>query len=86
MEESQKYPLDQLVAIKQKRLEEAERVLAEKKSILAQEEQKLAALEKKTGRSQRTLQRKIDSVPRKARRRNRNRQNPADEAVPKTRD
>lgn len=47
MEESEKYPLDQLVAIKQKRLEEAEKVLAEKKSILAQEEQKLAALEKK---------------------------------------
>ena len=47
MEESEKYPLDQLVAIKQKRLEEAEKVLAEKKSILAQEEQKLATLEKK---------------------------------------
>jgi hypothetical protein len=31
MEESEKYPLDQLVAIKQKRLEEAEKVLAEKK-------------------------------------------------------
>ena len=51
MEESQKYPLDQLVAIKQKRLEEAERVLAEKKSIQAQEEQKLAALEKKRRKS-----------------------------------
>jgi flagellar biosynthesis chaperone FliJ len=47
MEESQKYPLDQLVAIKQKRLEEAEKVLTEKKAILAQEEEKLAALEKK---------------------------------------
>lgn len=47
MEESEKYPLDQLVAIKKKRLEEAEKVLAEKKSILAHEEQKLAALEKK---------------------------------------
>ncbi len=47
MEESEKYPLDQLVAIKQKRLEEAERVLAEKKSILSQEEQKLITLEKK---------------------------------------
>jgi len=43
----EEYPLDQLVAIKQKRLEEAERVLAEKKSILAQEEQKLLNLEKK---------------------------------------
>ena len=47
MEESEKYPLDQLVAIKQKRLEEAEKALAEKKAILAQEEAKLAALEKK---------------------------------------
>ncbi len=47
MEESEKYPLDQLVAIKQKRLEEAEKVLAEKKSILAGEEQKLLNLEKK---------------------------------------
>lgn len=43
----EEYPLDQLVAIKQKRLEEAEKVLAEKKSILAQEEQKLLNLEKK---------------------------------------
>ncbi|HEX4839122.1 MAG TPA: type III secretion T3S chaperone [Rhabdochlamydiaceae bacterium] len=43
----EEYPLDQLVAIKQKRLEEAEKVLAEKKNILAQEEQKLATLEKK---------------------------------------
>ena len=47
MEESEKYPLDQLVAIKQKRLEEAEKVLAEKKSILAGEEQKLLNLKKK---------------------------------------
>ena len=47
MEDASKYPLDQLVAIKQKRLEEAEKVLAEKKAILAQEEQKLDTLEKK---------------------------------------
>ena len=47
MEEPEKYPLDQLVAIKQKRLEEAEKALAEKKAILAQEEEKLASLEKK---------------------------------------
>lgn len=47
MEDSPKYPLDQLVAIKQKRLEEAEKVLAEKKEILAKEEQKLVSLEKK---------------------------------------
>jgi len=47
MEESQKYPLEQLALIKQKRLEEAEKVLAQKKAILAQEEEKLATLEKK---------------------------------------
>ncbi len=44
---AEEYPLEQLVAIKQKRLEEAEKALAEKKAILAQEEEKLAALEKK---------------------------------------
>jgi flagellar biosynthesis chaperone FliJ len=44
---AEKYPLEQLVAIKQKRLEEAEKVLAEKKGILAQEQQKLADIEKK---------------------------------------
>ena len=44
---TEKYPLDQLVAIKQKRLEEAEKVLAEKRSILATEQQKLLELEKK---------------------------------------
>ena len=44
---TEKYPLDQLVAIKQKRLEEAEKVLTEKKNLLAQETDKLAALEKK---------------------------------------
>jgi len=41
------YPLEQVVAIKQKRLEEAEKILADKKAILAQEEQKLVTLEKK---------------------------------------
>lgn len=42
-----KYPLDQLATIKQKRLEEAEKVLREKKEAQAKEEEKLAGLEKK---------------------------------------
>lgn len=46
MEEKQKYPLEQLVTIKQKRLEEAEKVLLEKKQALEKEQDKLSALEK----------------------------------------
>ncbi len=46
MSKTPHYPLEQLVAIKQKRLEEAEKVLREKKLILEQEEKKLADLEK----------------------------------------
>ncbi len=38
---AKKYPLEQLVIIKQKRLEEAERELREKKELLAQAEEKL---------------------------------------------
>ncbi len=41
------YPLDQLVQIKQKRLEEAEKVLRDKKEALAIEQEKLTQLEKK---------------------------------------
>lgn len=44
---NEKYPLDQLVAIKQKRLEESEKVLAEKKRILEEENGKLSTLKKK---------------------------------------
>lgn len=44
---SQKYPLDQLTQIKQKRLEEAEKILREKKEMLAKEQEKLTQLEKK---------------------------------------
>lgn len=40
------YPLEQLVAIKQKKLEDAEKVLREKKKNLEKEEQKLVELEK----------------------------------------
>lgn len=47
MEDEGKYPLDQLVAIKQRRLEAAEKLLADKKAILAKEEEKLEGLEKK---------------------------------------
>ena len=44
---TEKYPLDQLVEIKQKRLEESEKVLREKKRILEEEQGKLVTLEKK---------------------------------------
>ncbi|MGH2639687.1 MAG: type III secretion T3S chaperone, partial [Rhabdochlamydiaceae bacterium] len=43
----QQYPLDQLAQIKQKRLEEAEKILREKKEVLAREQEKLTQLEKK---------------------------------------
>lgn len=39
------YPLEQLVIIKQKKLEEAEKVLREKKNALLKEEEKLAQVE-----------------------------------------
>jgi chromosome segregation ATPase len=40
-----KYPLEQLAFVKQKKLEEAEKVLREKKAILIEEETKLRAVE-----------------------------------------
>ncbi len=46
MEEKEKYPLEQVAQIKQKRLEEAERVLEEKRAALAKEQEKLEGLEK----------------------------------------
>jgi flagellar biosynthesis chaperone FliJ len=45
-ESSQHYPLEQIAIIKQKKLDEAERVLREKKKALEREEEKLAAVEK----------------------------------------
>lgn len=45
-ESSQQYPLEQIAIIKQKKLDEAERVLREKKKALEREEEKLAAVEK----------------------------------------
>lgn len=41
-----KYPLEQLVQIKQKKLEEAERLLREKKELLIKEQEKLEKVEK----------------------------------------
>jgi len=46
VEEGQQYPLEQLAIIKQKKLEEAERILQEKKKALEKEEEKLAVVEK----------------------------------------
>ena len=47
MEESSlHYPLEQVVIIKQKKLEEAERILREKKKALEREQEKLIAVEK----------------------------------------
>lgn len=43
----EKYPLEQLRTIKQKRFEEAEKVLKEKKRLLEEEQKKLSQLEKK---------------------------------------
>jgi flagellar biosynthesis chaperone FliJ len=40
------YPLEQLATIKQRKLEEAERLLEEKKQLLLKEEKKLRAVEK----------------------------------------
>ncbi len=42
----QKYPLEQLVLIKQKKLEEAEKTLRDKKKALEEEEKKLLTVEK----------------------------------------
>jgi len=44
---SDAYPLEELVIIKQRRLEAAEKKLLQKKTVLSREEEKLASLEKK---------------------------------------
>jgi len=46
MEESQGYPLEQIAIIKQKKLDEAEKVLREKKKALEKEEEKLLVVQK----------------------------------------
>jgi hypothetical protein len=43
--EQKHYPLEQVILIKQKRLEEAEKVLQEKKELLIKEEQKMKKVE-----------------------------------------
>lgn len=58
----EKYPLDQLALIKQKRLEEAEKVLREKKEALAKEEEKLAHLEKKRDEVKTHYQEKLSQL------------------------
>ncbi|MCH9612768.1 MAG: hypothetical protein S4CHLAM102_12650 [Chlamydiia bacterium] len=54
------YPLAQLEQIKQKRLEEAEKVLAEKKEALKKEEEALVQAEKKRDEVKAHKQEKID--------------------------
>ena len=49
-----KYPLEQVALIKQRRLEEAERVLKEKQAALQKELEILKEAEKKTGCSARS--------------------------------
>ncbi len=46
MDKSTTYPLEQITTIKQKKLDEAERVLREKKALLEQEREKLLKVEK----------------------------------------
>lgn len=46
MKKSKEYPLEQVALIKQKKLDEAEKVLREKKRLLTQEEEKLKTVEK----------------------------------------
>ncbi len=62
MQEPEKYPLDQLLSIKLKRLEESEKVLLEKKKILAEEEKKLADLEKKRDEVKEHYQTKLNQL------------------------
>ncbi len=47
VEPSDTYPLEQLILIKKRRLEEAEKILSQKKILLSQEQEKLVSLEKK---------------------------------------
>ncbi len=57
-----KYPLEQLASIKQKRLEVAERELAEKKKQLAFEEDKLEIFSKKRDQVKEHYQSKLDQL------------------------
>lgn len=46
MEDERNYPLEQIATIKQKKFDEAEKVLRDKKKVLEQEEERLVAVEK----------------------------------------
>lgn len=56
---SSRYPLEQVKQIKEKRLQEAEKVLKEKKEELAKEQEKLRAVEKERDE---VLQHRIDKL------------------------
>jgi hypothetical protein len=62
MESSSKYPLHQLTLIKQKRLDEAEKVLREKKEALEKEEEKLRAVEKERDEVKEHRQAKLNQL------------------------
>lgn len=55
-----KYPLEQLVEIKQKRVDDAEKLLLEKKELLKVEEEKLKKCEEKVKRTQQHYDEKLD--------------------------
>lgn len=59
---SSQYPLEQLVAIKQKRLEAAEKALTEKKALLAKEQETLASLEKQRDQVKEHYQFKLTQI------------------------
>ncbi len=54
------YPLEQLVEIKQKRVDDAEKLLVEKKELLAKEEKKLQACIDKVKATQKHYNEKLD--------------------------
>jgi flagellar biosynthesis chaperone FliJ len=62
MPDGEKYPLEQLVVIKQKKLEEAEKVLAEKKRELLKEEEKLKTVEKERDKVKEHRQNKLQQL------------------------
>lgn len=59
---AKKYPLEQLAFIKQKKLEEAERVLRKKKEKLLEEEKKLKAVEKERDKVKKHKQAKLTQL------------------------
>ena len=57
-----KYPLEQVAIIKQKKCDEAEKVLKEKKNALIKEEEKLASLTKERDKVKEHRQAKLDQL------------------------